>query len=95
MSYAMSYPELRKIVSTAEKEIVTERRKTFLLRNKDRLLWSDEKVIRGKKESSRLCLFGLSIYWGAGIYGKTCDICDISSAFRTSGMFSIRMSSIK
>jgi D-alanyl-D-alanine carboxypeptidase len=28
MGYAMSYPELRKIVSTAEKEIVTKRAKT-------------------------------------------------------------------
>jgi len=57
MGYAMSHPELRKIVSTAEKEIVTERRKTFLPRNKDRLLWSDEKGIRGKTGSSHLECF--------------------------------------
>jgi hypothetical protein len=50
------------MVSTAEKEIVTERGKTFLLRNKGNLLWSDEKVIRGKTRSLWPGLFIAAFY---------------------------------
>lgn len=53
LSYAMRYPKLREIIGTPEARITTERRRTFFLRNTDKLLWSDEKVIGGKTGYTR------------------------------------------
>ena len=48
MSYALRLSKLRQIIGTPEANITTEKRKVFHLRNTDKLLWSDEKIIGGK-----------------------------------------------
>jgi hypothetical protein len=41
---------LREIIGTPEAKITTERGKVFYLGSTDRLLWSDEKIIEGKRD---------------------------------------------
>ncbi len=53
MNYVMKYPKLREIMGTPEILIKTEEGKFFLLKNTDKLLWSDEKVIGGKTGYTR------------------------------------------
>ena len=48
LSYALQIPKLREIMGTPEAKIATEKGKVFCLRNTDKLLWSDEKIIGGK-----------------------------------------------
>lgn len=53
MNYGMRYPKLREIIGTPKTHIVTEQGKTFFLRNTDKLLWLDERVIGGKTGYTR------------------------------------------
>ena len=53
MKNAMRHPKLREIVATPETQIVTETGKTFLLKNTDKLLWINEKIIGGKTGYTR------------------------------------------
>ena len=53
MNYGMRYPKLREIIATPRAHIVTEQGKTFFLRNTDKLLWLDERVIGGKTGYTR------------------------------------------
>jgi len=48
MRYAMGFPKLTEILATPAAEVSTEKGKAILLRNTDKLLWSDEEVIGGK-----------------------------------------------
>lgn len=54
LTYAMKFPKLREIIGTPLSEITTEGGKIFRLRNTDKLLWSDEKVIGGKTGYTRV-----------------------------------------
>lgn len=59
MSYGLRYPKLREIMATPETQIATEEGKTFFLRNTNKLLRADEKVIGGKTgytRSAKHCL---------------------------------------
>jgi D-alanyl-D-alanine carboxypeptidase (penicillin-binding protein 5/6) len=53
MNYAMRYPKLREIIATPKAHIVTEEGKAIFLRNTDKLLWLDERVIGGKTGYTR------------------------------------------
>ena len=53
LSYAMGNTKLKEIIATPERQIVTEAGKKFLLRNTDKLLWSDERIIGGKTGYTR------------------------------------------
>jgi len=53
MNYGMRYPKLREIIATPKAYIVTEKGKTIFLRNTDKLLWLDERVIGGKTGYTR------------------------------------------
>lgn len=53
MNYGMRYPKLREIIATPKAHIVTEKGKTIFLRNTDKLLWLDERVIGGKTGYTR------------------------------------------
>jgi len=53
LSYALRLSKLREIIGTPEAKITTERGKVFNLRNTDKLLWSDEKIIGGKTGYTR------------------------------------------
>jgi D-alanyl-D-alanine carboxypeptidase (penicillin-binding protein 5/6) len=53
MNYGMKYPKLREIVASPKAHIVTEQGKTIVLRNTDKLLWLDERVIGGKTGYTR------------------------------------------
>ena len=48
MKVAMGYPKLKEILGTPAAEVSTEKGKVIFLRNTDKLLRSDEEVIRGK-----------------------------------------------
>ena len=48
MRYALGYPKLREIIGTPVAEISTEKGKKVLLKNTDKLLWSDRNLIGGK-----------------------------------------------
>jgi len=53
LSYALRFPKLREIIGTTEARITTEKGKVFYLRNTDKLLWSDGKIIGGKTGYTR------------------------------------------
>ncbi len=53
MRYAMRYAKLREIIGTSEARISTEEGKAVLLKNTDKLLWSDNQVIGGKTGYTR------------------------------------------
>jgi serine-type D-Ala-D-Ala carboxypeptidase (penicillin-binding protein 5/6) len=53
LNCAMGYPKLREIIGISETQVATEDGKTFNLRNTDKLLWSDDKVIGGKTGYTR------------------------------------------
>lgn len=53
MNYGMRYPKLREIMATPKAHIVTEEGKAILIRNTDKLLWLDERVIGGKTGYTR------------------------------------------
>ena len=53
LGYALQIPKLREIVGTPEANIATEKGKVFHLKNTDRLLWSDDKIIGGKTGYTR------------------------------------------
>ncbi len=53
LSYAMQFPKLKEIIGTPEANIRTENGRVFHLRNTDKLLWSNEKVIGGKTGFTR------------------------------------------
>ncbi len=53
LSYGMSNTKLKEIMATPNRQIVTEAGKKILLRNTDKLLWSDERVIGGKTGYTR------------------------------------------
>jgi serine-type D-Ala-D-Ala carboxypeptidase (penicillin-binding protein 5/6) len=48
MIHAMAMPKLREIIGTPKTQIATEDGKIFSLKNTDKLLWSDERIIGGK-----------------------------------------------
>ncbi len=48
MKVAMSYPKLKEILGTPAAEVSTEKGKVIFLRNTDKLLRSDEEIVRGK-----------------------------------------------
>jgi len=48
MKCVMNHPRLKEILSTPAAEVLTEKGKAILLRNTDKLLWSDEEIIAGK-----------------------------------------------
>ncbi len=48
MKVAMSYPKLKEILGTPAAEVSTEKGKVIFLRNTDKLLRSDQEVVRGK-----------------------------------------------
>jgi serine-type D-Ala-D-Ala carboxypeptidase (penicillin-binding protein 5/6) len=48
MKYAMRYTKLREIIGTPVAEVRTEKGKSLVLKNTDKLLGSDEKIIGGK-----------------------------------------------
>jgi len=49
LSYALRLSKLREIIGTPEAKIKTEKGKVFFLKNTDKLLWSDEKIIGAKR----------------------------------------------
>src|SRR4030043_1254467 len=53
MRYALRYPKLKEIIGTRVAEVTTARGKDLLLRNTNRLLWSDEDLIGGKTGYTR------------------------------------------
>ena len=53
MRYALRYPKLKEIIGTRVAEVSTARGKDLLLRNTNRLLWSDEDLIGGKTGYTR------------------------------------------
>jgi serine-type D-Ala-D-Ala carboxypeptidase (penicillin-binding protein 5/6) len=53
MKYAMGNFALRGIIQTLSTEVSTKKGETLFLRNTDKLLWSDEKVIGGKTGFTR------------------------------------------
>ena len=53
LDYAMRFPKLREIIATPEAQITAESGKIFYLRNTDKLLWSDQKIIGGKTGYTR------------------------------------------
>jgi serine-type D-Ala-D-Ala carboxypeptidase (penicillin-binding protein 5/6) len=48
MRYALGYPKLREIMGTPVAQLSTTMRKGVLLKNTDKLLWSDKDLIGGK-----------------------------------------------
>jgi D-alanyl-D-alanine carboxypeptidase len=59
--YGMSHPKLIEIIGTPDTQIQTEDGRVFFLKNTDKLLWSDEKVIGGKTgytRSAKHCFVG-------------------------------------
>ena len=48
MRYALSYPKLREIMGTPLAQLSTTKGKNVLLKNTDKLLWSDKNLIAGK-----------------------------------------------
>ena len=48
MKYALGYPKLREIIGTPVAEFSTKKGKPLLLRNTNKLLWSEECLIGGK-----------------------------------------------
>ena len=48
MRYALGYPQLREIIGTPVAELSTARGKRVILKNTDKLLWSDKDLIGGK-----------------------------------------------
>jgi D-alanyl-D-alanine carboxypeptidase (penicillin-binding protein 5/6) len=61
MRYAMRYPKLREIIGTPEAQVSTEEGRAVLLKNTDKLLWSDKHVIGGKTgytDSAKHCFVG-------------------------------------
>ncbi len=53
LSYALGIPKLREIIGTPEAKITTEKGKIFSIKNTDKLLWLDEKIIGGKTGYTR------------------------------------------
>ncbi len=53
MRHALKYPKLKEIIGTRVAEVSTARGKDLLLRNTNRLLWSDEDLIGGKTGYTR------------------------------------------
>jgi len=53
LNYALGISKLREIIGTPEARIMTEKGKVFSIRNTDKLLWRDEKVIGGKTGYTR------------------------------------------
>jgi len=53
MREAFKYPLLREILATREAEIETDRGKIILLRNTNKLLWSDAELLEGKTGYTR------------------------------------------
>jgi len=53
MNYGMRYPKLREIIATPKAQIVTEEGKAIFLRNTDKLLSLDERVVGGKTGYTR------------------------------------------
>ena len=53
MSHAMRYPKLRDIVGTPGVRIITGSGRNIYLKNTDKMLWVDEKVIGGKTGYTR------------------------------------------
>lgn len=63
MNYGMRYPKLREIIATPKTHIVTEQGRVFSLRNTDKLLWLDKRVIGGKTgytHSAKHCFVGVA-----------------------------------
>ncbi len=48
MRYALGYPQLREIIGTPVAELSTARGKRVIVKNTDKLLWSDKDLIGGK-----------------------------------------------
>ena len=48
MRYALDYPKLREIIGTPVAQVSTAKGRSVLLRNTDKLLWSDKNLIGGK-----------------------------------------------
>ena len=53
MTYALTYPRLRDIMSTRVVEVLTENGHTIFLKNTNKLLWSDDALIGGKTGYTR------------------------------------------
>ena len=53
LNYALGISKLREIIGTPEAKITTEKGKVFSIRNTDKLLWQDGKVIGGKTGYTR------------------------------------------
>jgi D-alanyl-D-alanine carboxypeptidase (penicillin-binding protein 5/6) len=61
MRHALRYPKLREIIKTRVTDVSTEKRDSLLLKNTNKLLWSDEDLIGGKTgytRKARHCFVG-------------------------------------
>jgi D-alanyl-D-alanine carboxypeptidase len=63
MKYAMRYSKLKEIIGTPVAQVRTEKGKSLVLKNTDKLLGSDQKIIGGKTgytDSAKHCFVGVA-----------------------------------